>query len=107
MTEVNEKNSQVVVDPADMTGIDLYEHLSKRFYPLVRVYQLTGFVNSGVTRLASDTEKALSAAILALDTANQYPGSNLQKDLSQSYQKLLALKDSLSSFEPLPEVETR
>ena len=107
MTEVNKKSSQVVVDPADMTGVDLYEHLSKRFYPFVRVYQLTGFVNSGVARLASDTEKALSAAILALDTANQYPGSNLQKDLSQSHQKLLALQDYLSGFEPLQEAPVR
>lgn len=107
MTEVNEKNSQVVVDPADMTGVDLYEHLSKRFYPFVHFSQLTGFVNFSVASLVSDIENALNAAIHALEIANQYPESSLQKDLSQNYQKLLALRDFLSSFEPFPEVKPR
>lgn len=107
MTTENEKSSQVVVDPADMTGVELYDHLSKKFYPFIRFHQQAGFVNSGVISLVKDTERALNAAILALEVANRYPESSLQKDLSQNYQKLLVLKDFLSNFEPLPEVESR
>ncbi len=107
MTIENEKSSQVVVDPADMTGAELYDHLSKQFYPFVLFCQMAGFVNSGVTSLAKDTENALSAAIRALEVANQYPESNLQRDLSKNHQKLLALRDFLSNFEPLPEVKSR
>ncbi len=107
MTEVNKKSSQVVVDPADMTGVELYDHLSKQFHPFAHFCQMTGIVNSNIRQLERSVEWAIAAAIPALDTANQYPGSNLQKDLSQNYQKLLALKDFLSNFEPLPEVELR
>lgn len=107
MTTENEKSSQVIVDPADMTGIELYDHLSKQFYPFVHFCQMAGFVNFNVEKLANSVGKALDAATLALDTANQYPESNLQRDLSQNYQKLLVLRDFLSNFEPFPEVESR
>lgn len=107
MTIENEKSSQVVVDPADMTGAELYDHLSKQFYPFVLFCQMAGFVNSGVTSLAKDTENALSAAIRALEVANQYPESNLQMDLTQNYQKLLVLQEYLGGFEPLPEAPVR
>ncbi|HCT9047137.1 TPA: hypothetical protein OUB92_003170 [Morganella morganii] len=108
MTTENEKSSQVVVvDPADMTGIELYDHLSKRFYPLVRFHQSAGFVNTYVRQLENQVAETLYAAIPALEVASQYPESSLQKDLSLNYRKLLALQDFLSSFEPFPEVKPR
>lgn len=94
MTTENEKSSHAVVDPADMTGIELYDHLSKRFYPLVRFHREAGLVNVYVRQLENQV-------------ADQYPESNLQRDLSQNHQKLLALRDFLSNFEPLPEVKSR
>lgn len=107
MTTENEKSSQVVVDPADMTGVELYNYLSKRFYPLVQFHQKAGFVNTFVRQLENEVAETLHAAIPALEVANQYPESNLQRDLSQNHQKLLALRDFLSNFEPLPEVKSR
>lgn len=107
MTTENEKSSQAVVDPADMTGIELYDHLSKRFYPLVRFHREAGLVNVYVRQLENQVADAIYAATPALEVADQYPESNLQRDLSQNHQKLLALKDFLSNFEPLPEVKSR
>lgn len=106
MTTENEKSSQAVVDPADMTGVELYNYLSKRFYPLVQFHQKAGFVNTFVRQLENEVAETLHAAIPALEVANQYPESNLQRDLSQNHQKLLALRDFLSSFEPFPEVKS-
>ncbi len=107
MTTENEKSSQAVVDPADMTGVELYDHLSKKFYPIVRFHQKAGFVNTYVGQLANEVAETLHAAIPALEVASQYPESSLQKDLSQNHQKLLVLRDFLSNFEPFPEVESR
>ncbi len=106
MTTENEKSSQAVVDPANMTGVELYDYLSKRFYPLVQFHQKAGFVNTFVRQLENEVAETLHAAIPALEVANQYPESNLQRDLSQNHQKLLALRDFLSSFEPFPEVKS-
>lgn len=106
MTTENEKSSQAVVDPADMTGVELYNYRSKRFYPLVQFHQKAGFVNTFVRQLENEVAETLHAAIPALEVANQYPESNLQRDLSQNHQKLLALRDFLSSFEPFPEVKS-
>ena len=106
MTTENEKSSQAVVDPADMTGVELYNYLSKRFYPLVQFHQKAGFVNTFVRQLENEVAETLHAAIPALEVANQYPESNLQRDLSQNHQKLLVLRDFLSNFEPFPEVKS-
>lgn len=107
MTTENEKSSQAVVDPANMTGVELYDYLSKRFYPLVQFHQKAGFVNTFVRQLENEVAETLHVAIPALEVANQYPESNLQRDLSQNHQKLLALRDFLSNFEPFPEVRPR
>ncbi|HDT3627117.1 TPA: hypothetical protein QHP12_003218 [Morganella morganii subsp. morganii] len=107
MTTENEKSSHAVVDPADMTGVELYNYLSKRFYPLVQFHQKAGFVNTFVRQLENEVAETLHAAIPALEVANQYLESNLQRDLSQNHQKLLALRDFLSNFEPFPEVRPR
>lgn len=107
MTTENEKSSRVVVDPADMTGVELYEHLSKRFYPLARFHQKAGLVNVYIKQLRDAVYEALHEATPALEVANQYPGSSLQKDLSQNYQKMKVLEDFLSNFELFPEVGFR
>lgn len=103
MTTENEKSSQVLITPADMTGAELHTHLSKLFYPFVAFKQKTEMVNHHINLLLLALTDAENAAKTSLDISSRYPGSTLQADLCQNYQRVMALQVFLKNFAPFPE----
>ncbi len=95
------------IDPGELTGSDLYRSVNNTFYPFVSFHQDAAWVNSCVESLKRAIETAEISANAAIDIANHYQGSILQQDLHQNYQKLMALKDFVSKFEPLREEDIR
>lgn len=86
------------IDPAEFTGSELYNFLSDSFYPFVRFKNKARSVNFELSQLWHAVNDAHEHITAALNTANHYQGSNLQKDLLQDYQKLKELIDFLEKF---------
>lgn len=92
--------SLIHIDPANFTGAELHEILSKGFYPFVRLKDRLNLVSFQLAELYHVTDEANKAATDALNISIHYRGSNLERDLLQNHQKIKEILGFLENFEP-------